>query len=107
MSNPVHRRLHPVRRRVATALIVALTATSFLPAVASASATVNLSFAEWWAPQMAGHNSLQNLVNQFEHQNPGITITLDTNPYPTVESQTLAQAASVAICALMSLLSRN
>ena len=94
MSNPVHRRLHPVRRRVATALIVAVTATSFLPAVASASATVNLSFAEWWAPQMAGHNSLQNLVNQFEHQNPGITITLDTNPYPTVESQTLAQAAT-------------
>ena len=43
---------------------------------------------------MAGHNSLQNLVNQFEQQNPGIHVTLDTNPYPTVESQTIAQAAT-------------
>ena len=31
MPNPVNRRQHPVRRRVATALIVAVTATSFLP----------------------------------------------------------------------------
>jgi multiple sugar transport system substrate-binding protein len=37
---------------------------------------------------------LQNLVNQFEQQNPGIHVTLDTNPYPTVESQTIAQAAT-------------
>jgi multiple sugar transport system substrate-binding protein len=43
---------------------------------------------------MAGHNSLQNLVNQFEQQNPGIHVTLDTNPYPTVESETIAQAAT-------------
>ena len=82
------------RRRLATALIATATTVTFLPSAASAAATVNLSFSEWWAPQMAGHNSLQNLVNQFEQQNPGINVTLDTNPYPTVESETIAQAAT-------------
>jgi multiple sugar transport system substrate-binding protein len=85
----------PRARRTATAALLAtVTAVAFLPNVANASTTVNLSFSEWWAPQMAGHNSLQNLVNQFEQQNPGIHVTLDTNPYPTVESQTIAQAAT-------------
>jgi multiple sugar transport system substrate-binding protein len=94
MRNVAQQRQHRMRRRVVTALIATATTVTFLPGAASATSTVNLSFSEWWAPQMAGHNSLQNLVNQFEQQNPGIHVTLDTNPYPTVESQTIAQAAT-------------
>lgn len=94
MRNAVQQHKRPTRRSLAATLLATATAVAFLPGAASASTTVNLSFSEWWAPQMAGHNSLQNLVNQFEKQNPGIHVTLDTNPYPTVESQTIAQAAT-------------
>lgn len=94
MRNAVKKRQKRARSSVVTALLVTATTVGFLPGAASASATVNLSFSEWWAPQMAGHNSLQNLVNQFEQQNPSIHVTLDTNPYPTVESETIAQAAT-------------
>ena len=80
--------------RVATALVATLATVTFLPSAASANTTVNLNFSQWWAPQMAGHNSLQNLVNQFEQQNPGIHVTLETAPYPSVESETIAQAAT-------------
>jgi multiple sugar transport system substrate-binding protein len=94
MRNVAPQRQQRTRRRLATALLATATTVAFLPAAASANTTVNLSFSEWWAPQMAGHNSLQNLVDQFEKQNPGIDVTLDTNPYPTVESETIAQAAT-------------
>lgn len=94
MRNIAQQRQQRMRRRLVTALIATATTVTFLPGAASATSPVNLSFSEWWAPQMAGHNSLQNLVNQFEQQNPGIHVTLDTNPYPTVESQTIAQAAT-------------
>lgn len=94
MRNAAQQRKQQTRRRVTSALLATATAVVFLPGAAGASTTVNLSFSEWWAPQMAGHNSLQNLVNQFQKQNPGIHVTLDTNPYPTVESQTIAQAAT-------------
>ena len=94
MRNVVQQHKQRRRRSLAAALLATATAVTFLPGVASATSTVNLSFSEWWAPQMAGHNSLQNLVNQFEQQNPGIHVTLDTNPYPTVESETIAQAAT-------------
>ena len=94
MRNLAQQRHQRMRRRVVTALIATATTVTFLPGAASAASTVNLNFSEWWAPQMAGHNSLQNLVNQFEKQNPGIHVTLDTDPYASVESQTIAQAAT-------------
>ncbi|HTW09075.1 MAG TPA: sugar ABC transporter substrate-binding protein [Acidimicrobiales bacterium] len=94
MHTSAHQHRQRMRRRLTTALIATASTVAFLPGAASADSTVNLSFSEWWAPQMAGNNSLQNLVNQFEQQNPGIHVTLDTNPYPTVESQTIAQAAT-------------
>jgi multiple sugar transport system substrate-binding protein len=80
--------------RLATALLATLATVTFLPSAASANTTVNLTFSQWWAPQMAGHNSLQNLVNQFEKQNPGIHVTLETAPYASVASETIAQAAT-------------
>ncbi len=83
MRNVAQQRQQRMRRRLATALIATVTTVTFLPGAASATATVNLSFTQWWASQMAGHNSLQNLVNQFEQQNPGIHVTLETAPYPT------------------------
>jgi ABC-type glycerol-3-phosphate transport system substrate-binding protein len=81
MGNVVQQRYQRAGWRLATAVAATLATITFLPSAASANTTVNLNFSQWWAPQMAGHNSLQNLINQFETQNPGIHVTLETAPY--------------------------
>ena len=80
MRNAAQQRQRRMRWKLATALTATLATVTFLPAAASANSTVNLSFSMWWGPQMTGHNSLQNLVNQFEQQNPGIHITVEEPP---------------------------
>lgn len=94
MRNTVQQPHRRARMRFGAALIATAATVSFLPNVAEAAPAVNLTFSQWWAPQMAGNNSLQKLVDQFEHQNPGIHVTLETAPYPSVESETIAQAAT-------------
>jgi multiple sugar transport system substrate-binding protein len=94
MGNVVQQRYQRTGWRLATAVVATLATITFLPSAASANTTVNLNFSQWWAPQMAGHNSLQNLINQFETQNPGIHVTLETAPYASVASETIAQAAT-------------
>jgi multiple sugar transport system substrate-binding protein len=94
MGNVVKERHQRTGWRLATTLVATLATVTFLPTAANANTTVNLNFSQWWAPQMAGHNSLQNLVNQFEQQNPGIHVTLETAPYASVASETIAQAAT-------------
>jgi multiple sugar transport system substrate-binding protein len=94
MGNAVKQRHQRTGWRLATGLVATLATVTFLPSAANATTTVNLNFSQWWAPQMAGHNSLQNLVNQFEQQNAGIHVTLETAPYASVASETIAQAAT-------------
>ncbi|MGB4135792.1 MAG: sugar ABC transporter substrate-binding protein [Microbacterium sp.] len=53
---------------------------------------VTLEFAQWWQPEANGQ--LEKLVEQFESENPGIKIELQTGPYGDTKDQLVAGAAS-------------
>ncbi|MDR3304251.1 MAG: extracellular solute-binding protein [Treponema sp.] len=53
------------------------------------SSKVNLVFSQWWLNELEGQ-TLETLIADFEHSNPGITITLDTRSYIGLENNALA-----------------
>ena len=54
---------------------------------------VQLTFSQWWAPEMPA-GALQNLVDQFQSQNPNISVKLISAPFASLQTQTISEAAS-------------
>jgi multiple sugar transport system substrate-binding protein len=54
---------------------------------------VELEFAQWWAPELP-EGSFQELMTQFESQNPGIKVKLLSAPYASTKQQLVTAAAS-------------
>lgn len=54
---------------------------------------VTLEFAQWWEPELPD-GSLQALIDQFEEENPGITVELLSGPYASTREQVVAGAAA-------------
>lgn len=54
---------------------------------------VALDFQQWWEPEL-GDGDLRGLMDQFEAQNPGITVNLLSGPYATTKEQVIAGAAT-------------
>jgi len=54
---------------------------------------VTIEFIQWWAPELPA-GSLQALMDQFQSQNPGITVKLVSGPYSTTHDQIVAGAAT-------------
>lgn len=59
----------------------------------SSSEQVVLEFAQWWAPELP-EGSFRALMDEFEAENPGITVELLSGPYSTTKEQVIAGAAS-------------
>jgi multiple sugar transport system substrate-binding protein len=54
---------------------------------------VVLEFAQWWEPELPD-GMLRGLMDQFEAENPGITVELLSGPYASTKEQVVAGAAS-------------
>lgn len=57
------------------------------------SGKVTLQFSQWWAQEMPD-GALQSIVDDFEKQNPNITIKLISEPFATLQQEITAAAAS-------------
>jgi multiple sugar transport system substrate-binding protein len=55
--------------------------------------TVTLEFAQWWAPELP-EGSFDELMSQFESQNPNIKVKLLSGPYASTKQQLVSGAAS-------------
>jgi multiple sugar transport system substrate-binding protein len=51
--------------------------------ILGAAVSRNLVFTQWWEHD-ADTGILKSLINEFERQNPGIRVTLDTRPYTAI-----------------------
>lgn len=87
-------------RRSVLTLVGAVAAATTLLAVAGCSTggadaggDVTIEFAQWWAPELP-EGSFQGLIDQFEEENPGITVELISGPYASTKEQLFAGAAS-------------
>src|SRR2546430_5230119 len=54
---------------------------------------VTLEFSQWWEPELPA-GKLRALMDEFQAQNPGITVKLISGPYSTTHDQTVAGAAT-------------
>lgn len=54
---------------------------------------VTLEFAQWWEPELPD-GEFRALIDQFEEENPGITVELVSGPYASTKEQLFAGAAS-------------
>jgi multiple sugar transport system substrate-binding protein len=87
-------------RRTALTLVGAVTAATTILAVAGCSTgdggadgEVTIEFAQWWAPELP-EGAFQGLIDQFEEENPGISVELISGPYASTKEQLFAGAAS-------------
>ena len=58
-----------------------------------AMAQTNLEFIQWWEPELPA-GALRAIMDDFEAENPGITVTLVSGPYATTRDQIVVGAAS-------------
>ncbi|MGX5679897.1 ABC transporter substrate-binding protein [Schumannella luteola] len=88
-------------RRTALTIAGALTAAAGLLATAGCTAStgggdsgdVTIEFAQWWEPELPD-GALRGLIDQFEEENPGITVELISGPYASTKETLFAGAAS-------------
>ena len=59
----------------------------------AADGEVTIEFAQWWAPELP-EGAFQGLIDQFEDENPGISVELISGPYASTKEQLFAGAAS-------------
>ena len=54
---------------------------------------VTIELAQWWEPELPD-GAFRGLIDQFEEENPGITVELISGPYASTKEQLFAGAAS-------------
>ena len=54
---------------------------------------VTLEFAQWWEPKLPD-GAFRELMDEFEAENPGITVELLSGPYASTKEQLFAGAAA-------------
>jgi multiple sugar transport system substrate-binding protein len=60
---------------------------------AGGSGDVTIEFAQWWEPELPD-GAFRALIDDFEDENPGITVELVSGPYASTKEQLFAGAAS-------------
>ncbi|WP_051172204.1 ABC transporter substrate-binding protein [Microbacterium indicum] len=84
-------------RKALTAFAVAGAVGLVLSGCAGSSAgdsgDVTIEFAQWWEPELSD-GELRALIDQFEEENPGITVDLLSGPYSSTREQLFAGSAS-------------
>lgn len=70
-----------------------LIASMLLVSSSFAQSNVTLEFAQWWEPELPA-GEFRALMDEFEAQNPGITVELISGPYSATRDQIVAGAAT-------------
>lgn len=65
----------------------------WLLGASGAMAQTNLEFSQWWEPELPA-GSLRAIMDDFEAENPDITVTLISGPYATTRDQIAIGAAT-------------
>lgn len=81
-----------MRNKIIALLVILALTMSFSTSV-MAQDPVKLEFAQWWAPELP-EGAFRALMDEFEAQNPGITVELLSGPYSTTRDQIVAGAAT-------------
>lgn len=71
-------------------VVVALLATG---SIAMSQDSVTLEFSQWWEPELP-EGEFRALIDEFEAQNPGVTVELISGPYSSTRDQIVAGAAT-------------
>lgn len=77
--------------KINTALSAAILATAM--SASAAFSDTNIEFIQWWEPEMPA-GSLRGIMDDFEADNPGITVKLVSGPYSATRDQIVVGAAS-------------
>ena len=96
MSKEAHDRRRTQRVLGASVAAVALFATAGCSASSdsgSGDGDVVLEFAQWWEPELPD-GAFRELMDEFEAENPGITVELLSGPYASTKEQLFAGAAA-------------
>jgi multiple sugar transport system substrate-binding protein len=83
-----------MRNKIISLLVIfALTMGFGTSVMAQSDDTITLEFAQWWEPELPA-GEFRALMDEFEAQNPGITVELLSGPYSTTRDQIVAGAAT-------------
>jgi multiple sugar transport system substrate-binding protein len=97
MSKEAHGRRGALRILGTSVAAVALFATAGCSASndsgSGGDGDVTLEFAQWWEPELPD-GAFRELMDEFESENPGITVELLSGPYASTKEQLFAGAAA-------------
>lgn len=95
MSGAVRGAAKPLKIAAVAAVVMTACAVSGCSAGSpdEAGGDVTLEFAQWWEPELPD-GEFRALIDEFEKQNPGITVELVSGPYASTKEQLFAGAAS-------------
>ena len=97
MSNEAHGRRRTLQVLGTSVAAVALFATAGCSASSDSGSggdgDVTLEFAQWWEPELPD-GAFRELMDEFEAENPGITVELLSGPYASTKEQLFAGAAA-------------
>lgn len=96
MSKEAHsgrRAFRIVGASVAAAALFATAGCSASSSAGDADGEVTLEFAQWWEPELPD-GAFRELMDEFEAENPGITVELLSGPYASTKEQLFAGAAA-------------
>lgn len=74
-------------------LLLKSAAVAYALGATGAMAQTNLEFIQWWEPELPA-GALRSIMDDFEAQNPDITVTLVSGPYASTRDQIVVGAAS-------------
>lgn len=81
-----------MNKKLVNLLVVALLVI-MTSSLVTAQDDVTLEFSQWWADELP-EGAFRALMDEFEAQNPGITVELLNGPYSQIREQTVAGAAT-------------
>ena len=82
-----------MNKKLVTLLLIAVMILMTNGTTRAQSNAVTLQFSQWWEPELPA-GKLRALMDEFQAQNPGITVQLISGPYSTTKDQTVASAAT-------------
>jgi multiple sugar transport system substrate-binding protein len=93
MSKEAHAKRRVLGLLGATAAVALMVGCAGTPSDSASGGSVKLEFAQWWEPELPA-GALRDLMDQFESENPGITVDLLSGPYASTKEQVFAGAAA-------------
>lgn len=91
-----------MKQKIAGLALMALALMGASSTLAQSDEPVTLEFAQWWEPELPA-GEFRALMDEFEAQNPGITVELISGPYSSTRDQIVAGAATGTLADVLGL----